>query len=202
LRPPQENGFKPIETESFHKTVVELAERNYNDSGAPHVDVNVSFLDEERAKQENRKGWLCLTDKRTGSKREKMARSLSEFVKTHWPAASEVITFKKRAELPVGFEVITIASPLRGSWYSGESGSMGPLVYQDLAAKIEEKNRLFDKYRANLLGCPIWLIIYSGPSIAEGVPIPCMDDWRFSFAFDKVLLFSGMDNRVFEIMRN
>jgi hypothetical protein len=199
VRPPEENGFEPVKTESFHKEVVRLAEQYYRTSDSPVPDVGVYFLDEQRAELENPSGWRWLMDKSSGRKAEKMARSLSDFVKTHYPSETEVVTYSRRDQLPVGIEVLTIASPLRRHWYSGESGSMGPLTYDHLASTIKTKNDLLPKYQANLPGCPIWLLIYSGPSIAEGVPIPRMDGWTFNFSFDKVLLFSGMDNRVFQI---
>ena len=67
---------------------------------------------------------------------------------------------------------------------------------------IGKKNALLPKYRAKCVDTPIWLLIYSGLSVAQGIPIPCsVSEWRFAFDFERVLLFSGMDNRVFEIGR-
>lgn len=199
VRPPEENGFEPVKTESFHKEVIRLAEQYYRASGLPVPEVGVYFLDEQRAELENPLAWRSLMDKKNGRKAEKLARLICDFVQANYPSERDVVTFSRRDQLPVGIEVLTIASPLRGNWYSGESGSMGPLTYERLAEIIKTKNDLLPKYRANLPGCPVWLLIYSGPSIAEGVPIPRMDGWKFTYGFDKVLLYSGMDNRVFEV---
>jgi hypothetical protein len=132
---------------------------------------------------------------------------LAEFVRNNYSAGDNPITFYqdlpfKRA-LPAGFDFIGISPPLSGvSWHSGEHGRMSLLDREHLATVIAKKNQLFAKYAANASGCPIWLLIFSGPSVSRGVPIPAaISEWRFSFDFGKVLLFSGMDNQVFELGR-
>jgi len=162
----------------------------------------VCFLDEQLCERENSEGWRRLiADKKPGSKREKMARSLAEFVKDKYVPGTDAVTFNQRTELPIGFEVICISSQTL-PWHSGESGNLELLDPQELAAMIGKNNELLSKYREKVADSPIWLLIASGPSISRGVPIPLgADEWRFSFDFDKVLLFSGMDNRVFEIGR-
>jgi hypothetical protein len=200
VRPAIENGFRPVEAESFHRGVVRLAEKFYRESGGRPVAVLALFLDDQRSKLENPDGWHRLTERKTGSKREKMARSLAEFVKERYVPGAGTITFKWRNELPTGFEVISISPPLHSSWQTSESGNIEPLDAEQLAAIIREKNEILPKYRARGSNSPIWLLIASGPSVAKGVPIPKgIGEWKFAFDFDRVLLFSGMDNKVFEI---
>ncbi len=198
VRPKEANGFGPLESESFHHQVVRQAEQYHRASGAPAADVIVYFFDEQRCKAENPEGWARLTTDKI-SKREQMARSLAEFVRKWYVPGVKPITFSQRNELPIGFEVIGIASPTR-PWTSSESGNLSSVDQADLAAIIHRKNALLPKYRARVPESPIWLLIDSGLSITKGVPIPgAIDEWKFAFDFDKVLLFSGMDNKVFEI---
>jgi hypothetical protein len=136
-----------------------------------------------------------------------MARSLAEFVKDRYVPGADPVTFTKTSPfgktLPTGFDVICISSltPIV-PWHSGEHGRLSPLDHEQLASTIERKNNLVRNYKGNMPQCPIWLLIASGPSVSRGVPIPgSIEKWEFAFDFDKVLLFSGMDNRVFDIVR-
>jgi len=201
--------FSPVKNEDFHRKVVRLAEERYRDLDAEPVHVGVMFLDEARCKSENPEGWRRLADRKVGRKLENMANSLVEFVKNHSGRAGVPTTFKKREmpgqmdadTLPAGFEVISISRP-PAAWASGESATIPPLDREQLRRAIDKKNSLLPRYRANTRDMPIWLLIYSGPSVSRGVPIPRVArSWRFPFDFEKVLLFSGMDNEVIEISR-
>jgi hypothetical protein len=208
VRPKEENAFRPVETESFHEAVMQSAEEYYRASRAVPVNVFVYFSDEQRCERQDPEGWRRLTsDKKPGSKRDKMARSLAEFVKDRYVPGAGPGTFTQnlpfRQTLPTGFDHICISSltPIV-HWHSGEHGRMSLLDHEQLASTISRKNNLVPRYRANMPDCPIWLLIASGPSVSRGVPIPgSIDEWEFTFDFDKVLLFSGMDNRVFDIAR-
>jgi hypothetical protein len=210
VRPNGENPFPPVEDENFHREVVRLAEEEYRRThDAVPVCVVVYFLNEARCRHENLDGWLRLTDRKTGRKLEKMASSLVDFVKRHSAQRTGSTTFSKREMhgqtggdvLPTGFEVIGITWPA-GPWHSGESASIPPLDPQQLSTTIRKKNGLLPQYRAKVPDAPIWLLIYNGPSVSRGVPIPrSITEWKFAFDFDKVFLFSGMDNQIFDIGR-
>ena len=210
VRPKGENPFPPVQDENLHHEVVRLAEQNYYQApDAEPVSVGVMFLDDEQCRRENPEGWQRLADKETGRKPEKMASSLVEFVKYHSAQGRSSAVFKKREmpgqtdgdTLPAGFEVIVISLP-PAPWCSGESATIAPLDPQQLCATIKKKNELLPKYWAKSPDTPIWLLIYSGPSVSRSLPIPrSITEWKFAFDFDKVLLFSGMDRRVFEIGR-
>ena len=207
VRSKGENPFPPVQDEDFHKRVVRLAEEDYyRVTHAEPVCALVYFLGDEHCKRENPEGWRRLADRKTGPRLERMARSLAEFVKDHVPGDAS-LTFKKRERdgqigidvLPTGLSVIGISSRA-GAWHSGESATLAPLNPEQLYATIKKKDKLLPKYRAEGPDSPVWLLIYSGPSVSRGVPIPrAIYEWKFPFDFDRVLLFSGVDNRVFEI---
>ena len=199
-RPKDGNLFVPVQAENFHKVVVRLAEKYYRNLGAAPASVTVYFLDELRWQQEDPAGLRRLTE--SGRKQEKMSESLAEFVRDRYVPGDGPVTFSRRRDLPTGFSVIGIAAPTGSPWFAGESGAPSLLNREQLMRKIKEKNELLPTYRVNAPNSPIWLLIISGPSIARGIPLPYdVEEWKFEFDFEKVLFFSGMDNRVIEIRR-
>ena len=202
-----ENPFAPVQEESFHQEVVRLAEEYRAGLDAQTVSVVAFFLGDAECKRENPEGWRRLTDKKTGPKRDKMARSLAEFVKNHPVPMGGALVFEEREmvgqmggdTLPAGFEVVSISStPDR--WESAESATTPTLERDQLAAVIGKKNELLPKYRAECRGTPIWLLIYA--PVAQGIRMPrSIAEWRFAFDFERVLLYSGVEFQVFEIAR-
>jgi hypothetical protein len=202
----------PMQIEAFHQEVRVLAERMYHASADTlQIFVNVSFLDDERCQRENPKGWSRLIDRKTGRKKDKMARSLVEFVVRH-VRRGDFGTFSQREmdgqvggdTLPTGFEVIAIwtGGPFF-SWRSGESATMqldAQQVKRHICATINKKNDDLKNYRPEAGKMPVWLLLYSGPSVSQSLWVPPdIVEWKFSFDFDKVLLFSANDVKVFEI---
>jgi hypothetical protein len=211
VRPKGAASSRPVEAESFHCKVVRLAEKiYYSRRDAKAVCVGVAFLDDEQCKRENLDGWRRLVDGKSGSKLQKMGNSLVEFVSRHPVPATGSAIFSEREmpgqagpdTLPTGIEVISISLP-PGPWHYGESSvSLTALDPQHVCALLRKKGQLLPDYRAKMPGAPTWLLFYSGLQVSRGVPIPPnIADWKFAFGFDKVLLFSAMDNRVFEIGR-
>jgi hypothetical protein len=202
----------PMNTPAHHKQVVSLAEGKFYESAmAPPVFVNIGFLSDEQCERENQKGWRWLIDKNSGSKKDKLANSLTDFVRRH-AAAERFGTFSDREmdgqlhadTLPTGFEVIHVsASQVRAPWQCGESANMSldtSHLLVDLHGIITKKNEKLRNYRANAVGIPIWLLIYSGLSLCESVWVPpSIGVWRFPSDFDRVLLLSIERSRVFEI---
>jgi hypothetical protein len=198
-RPADESGFPPVQTESFHQQVVRLAEAQYGELDGVPVTVHVHFLDEQRCATQDAKRWRELTER--GDKRKKMAESLARFVKDRFMPGVSTMNFERLAELPTGFSALAVW--LRTDpWFSGEGGGLTALEREYLGQSIQKKNKLLSVYRKNAPNFPIWLLIASGSTIARGVPVPAgFEDWEFEFDFDKVLFFSGMDNKVWEIRR-
>jgi hypothetical protein len=99
-----------------------------------------------------------------------MVKSLAEFVRSHRAQAVPVSTFDRRADMPEGFSVISISTST-DSWLSGESVNLTlDQIRQQIAERIEAKNKLLPTYRSNLP--KIWLLIYSGVEVSRSVPIP------------------------------
>lgn len=171
LRPPSSNnGISPVAEESYHREVMSLAEAEYS---GPPVHVSVYFEDSR------------------GVKRDKniMARSLSHFVQSKVADANPYTVFMDGT--PAGFSSIKIELGYR-EWWSGEAGGYTIAdIRQQLTSRISEKNKLLPRYRANLpLGAPVWLLLYSLPSVARGMEFPYdIENWSFSFDFDRVFWF-------------
>ena len=183
---PRNDSFSsPVAEQRLHENVMRLAEREYySHQDAVPVKVSVYFWDVEQGK----------------GKRRQMAESLVDFVEAHCGEASPVATFTRRDLLPDGFSVISIAST-PDPWWGGESvaNTLGG-IRERLAVTIDSKNGLLPRYRANLPGSPIWLVIYSGMEVSRGVPMPaCISDWTFSFGFEHVFFHSSLDEAVEEI---
>ncbi len=183
LRKDNIGPFLPVAEEGFHKKVVRLAEEYYRQSGARGVEVSVYFTND----------WKTTRDA------EDVARSLSTFVELKGRTVTLPVTISR--QLPEGFSVIGIA-PLDGApWFCGESGG-AVLTYEQLAASIRDKEELLPTYRANLGKASIWLLIYISVTVARSVAVPVgVDKWTFESSFDKILLFSSLDNEVLEIAK-
>ena len=185
---PRNSSFSsPIAEQRLHENVIQLAEREYYAKhGAIPVTVRAYFWNVEQGKNRKRQ----------------MAVSLVDFVESHCHDASPVATFSRRDLLPDGFSIISIDS-LPRPWWSGESV---PITLSDirkqLAVTIEDKNKLFTRYRANLPGSPIWLLIYSGVEVSRGIPMPHgVSGWSFPFDFEHVFFYSSLSQAVEEIRR-
>jgi hypothetical protein len=185
---PRNDSFNsPLAEESLHEDVVRLAEEDYyRTPGATPVKVTVYFWDVERRK--NRK--------------HGMAHALSAFVASHREQACPVATFVRRDKLPYGFGTISIAA-VAEPWFSGECiGNTVAGIHQQLTARIAAKNSLVSSYRANLADSPIWLLLYSGAGISQGIPmVQGIGEWSFTFDFDRVFFFAALDGKVEEIKR-
>jgi len=184
LRKDNQGPFQPVAEESFHKQVVRLAEEYHRESGASAVRVSVFFSND----------WT------TTRRADDVARSLFEFVESKDQRAALPATFSRRDALPEGFDSITICPP-NGSWSSGESGG-ALLTYTQLADAIRSKESLLPTYRDNLREASIWLLFYISVTVARSVALPVgVDKWTFESSFDKILLFSALDNKVIEISK-
>jgi hypothetical protein len=73
----------------------------------------------------------------------------------------------------------------------------------EIASKIAAKNELLPRYRANLpMGAQVWLLLCSHVTVARSIPIPQgIEEWRFTFGFDRVFCFASLENQVVEIQR-
>lgn len=192
FQPSSASSFPPKQVESFREEIIRRAEKIYLESGNPPVDVTAYFTDHPK-KQD----------------KERLPRLLAEFVCANYPAEDKVLMFNKKHLAPTsisGFvDVMSIAPPLPGrtrSWTAGMHGQTILLTDNLLAQAISKKNRKIASYRDRV--SEVWLLIVADlfpPSASFSVPNE-VDGWRFEFKFDRVLLLSREDSKVWDIARN
>lgn len=183
---PRNSSFSsPVAEQDQHRKTVSIAEAEYyrlRDSIPVHV--TVYFWDVER-----------------GARVEKrMADELVDFVRSH-PPGNRASTFG-RLHLPDGFGTVNIA-PGREPWHSWESvGQRLSDAHKQIAARLAQKNKKFSGYRANFPNSPVWLLLYSGLEVSEGVWMPRdISDYELAFDFDRVFFYSSLSGSVREISR-
>lgn len=191
FQPKGDAKFERREVESFHQKVMLRAKELYRQADGALVDVRVYYTD------------YC------GGKRkvDAMACLLAQFVRAHYCVGQPPAHFRRRdpdVEIPGGFNSISIATPnpgATGTWWSGESGNTLLLDYEQLASLVEKKNKLLPCYYAK--AGRVWLLIVVDLFPLSGsLSVPRdVETWKFSFDFEKVLLFSREDTRVFELGR-
>jgi hypothetical protein len=139
-----------------------------------------------------------------GGKRNKgeLALSLTEFVKANVDRTNPFVSFY-RPEAPDGFDSIFIRAESR-DWWCGEGGGYSlDDIRPQLTARISSKDKLVPTYRANLpAGARVWLLLYSGVTVARSMMIPHgIEEWKFSFRFDRVFWFTALEGQFAEIQR-
>jgi len=190
LRPASSNhGIIPVEEESFHRAIIETAQKDYyTGPNANPVHVSAYFT--------NAKG-------KRRSKHE-LARALSRFVQANVHRANPVASFKYK-EAPDGFDsVVIVAESSPGDWWSGEVGGVTLTdIRTQIEARIAAKDSLIDTYRSNLPdGAELWLLLYSGVTVARSVPIPHgIETWCVPFRFDRVFWFTSLECQFTEIQK-
>jgi len=189
LKPASSNfGIVHVEAETYHKEIVQLAQQQYYAAvDATPVKIILYFANARGKKRDMRE----------------MARALAEFVKANIPKPNEVSNFDG-LELPEGFGSMSIVAEQPGDWWCGEGGSFSVSnIHEALSSSIGSKNKLLPMYRKNLApGAQVWLLLYSTASVSRGMSIPHgIEEWRFSFAFDRVFWFTCLENQFVEIKR-
>jgi hypothetical protein len=191
IRPPSSNfGISPAEEEVFHQDIVSMAEaRYYAASGAKPVYVSIRF--------ENARGV-----RRNKQQVTRLAQSIAEFVKRNLDSSK---TAFYRPEIPQGLSSIVICADMgQRTWCCGECGGYTVSeIRQQLATRINAKNKLVQKYRMNLTeGATVWLLLYSDSTVARSMSVPFgMEEWEFNFDFDRVFWFTCLEREVVEIKR-
>ncbi len=175
----------PIKKEAIHKEIIEIAEKQYYGiEGTQPARAHVVFANFIGA---------CST-----KQRKELARSLCDYVKINLNRAKS-----DRTEIPSGFSTIVIISGA-GDWWHDECVTYTvDDIRQQFAERIAEKNKKIPKYRECLSPCTqIWLLLYTRSGVTRYVPIPRqIQEWRFSFDFEKIFWFVFEENRIIEILR-
>lgn len=185
LIPGKNGNFSPVKEEDFHQKLIRKAEALYEKKAcAKPVRVSVRF---------NNGGWHDM---------KAMAAALAEFVSSHQQLAAPVKTFYDG--FPALFFSVTIESDRTSSWISNElAGFTVDDVYEQLAFRISEKNKLLSTYRANVPNTPIWLLIYTTFDVSRSMSMPHgIEQWKQPFGFERVLFYSCLDEAVAEIHHN
>jgi hypothetical protein len=188
LRPASSNhGILPVEQETFHREIITKAQQNYYDApDAKRVHVSV-YLTNTRGEKRN-KGELAV--------------ALTEFVRANVHRANPFVSLY-RPETPDGFDSVVI-SPESRDWWCGEGGGYSlDDIRPQLAARISSKDKLVGTYRVNLpAGARVWLLLYTGVTVARSMMIPHgIEEWEFSFEFDRVFWFTALEGQFAEIQR-
>lgn len=193
LRPASTNyGIVPVEEESHHRRIIELAQRAYyNAPNTRPVHVNVYFT-ASRGKRSNQ------------HEVDEIARALSEFVQEniHRANPTVILTFN---DAPEGFDSVLIAADRSADWWNGECGGISMSeIRSQVETRIAEKDKRVDIYRSNLpAGAELWLLLHTGVTVAQSVPLPHdIEAWRIPTRFDKVFWFTALENQFAEIHKN
>jgi hypothetical protein len=183
LRPASSNnGILPVAEESFHKEIIEAAQRDYYDApNARLVRVGVFFTNARGRKH----------------RKPEMARSLSGFVRANFHRAHPAVSFMDE-NAPDGFDSIVISTDHLGDWWSGECGGVNLADIRCLVeARIAAKDKLVETYRSNLPdGADLWLLLHTGVTVARSIK-----DWHVPFRFDRVFWFAALENQFAEIQK-
>lgn len=190
LRPASSNhGIIPVEEESFHRDIIEAAQRDYYmvpNANPVHVSV---YFSNAKGKRRSKHDLAC---------------ALSKFVQANVHRANPVAPSKYH-DIPDGFDsVVIVAEPNPGDWWSGEVGGVSLAdIRTQVEARIAAKDTLVDTYRSNLPdGAELWLLLYSGVTVARSMPIPHgIETWRVPFQFDRVFWFTSLECQFAEIQK-
>ena|GEM_PF-1686465 len=176
----------PIKREAVHREIVGIARKQYcATEGAQPARAHVVFSHSMGAY--------------STKQRKELARSLCDYVKINLNRAKS-----DRTEMPPGFLAIAII-PKFGDWWHDECVTYTlEDIQQQIAERISEKNKKIPQYRECLPSCArIWLLLYTRSSVTHYVPIPRqIQEWRFSFNFERVFWLVFEENRIIEIQKD
>ena len=201
-----EGDFSPRQDEDFVEKVVRCAKVKYVEMGGDPVEVLVYPTSYDGGKRD----------------KNLMVESLANFVKRHY-RTGQTVNFNYRsgitvnshehcrtmacdkqcigrcAETPEGFDYGNMWTPSElqpdGKWWSASSTSRTlPLVYKDVETAIKKKTGKRLSAYLTSADCVWLLIVIDLFPLSASLEIPrSVEAWKFSFGFDKVLLFSHED---------
>ncbi len=190
-QPSANSPFSPRQIESFHTDVIRLAEQYYIESDLPWVEVRAYLTHTSGIKQD----------------KKQLARSIAAFIIAHRPTDRQILNFSQNRssdQLPEIIGAISIAPPLTGHklhWFAGAFGETQQVTRDLIADIIATKNPLVRNYRTRVN--KVWLLIVADMfpfSASFSVPQE-VEQWRFDYAFDKALLLSREELKVWPLFR-
>jgi hypothetical protein len=191
FQPASPTGFPPPEIEGFRQKVVRQAEKFYQDAGGLPAVVIVNFSNRSDHQQSA----------------NDLARAIADFVRANRHGEKQVTYYDGgNLDIPVpsGLNGINIASPLPGPrrpWFASGVGQTILVTFTLLQQAIKEKDALIASYRTK--ASEVWLLIVCDlfpASMSFAVPDD-ISEWEFAFEFDKVLLLSCADMKVWSLRR-
>ena len=189
-RPASSNhGLSPIKEEAVQEAILRDAQKRCREMGIPDLHALVYFTPARGRARDRRK----LTD------------VLTDVVAKNYHKATPTLSLAGPA-LHEDFGQITLSTGLSGpgQWWSNTGGGISvSQISVELASRIAAKNALLPTYRANLPeGAEVWLLLYSLASVSRSVPmVHAMNEWAFSFEFERVFWYACIENQVVEVRR-
>jgi len=181
------SGFVSRQAASYQAGVVEQAWLEYSRFSAEPADV-LAFCSE-------------VEPQRAPSKAQ-MAHWLARFVSSKIKKITRCETFNFGNYSSNGFSVVRVASPILeipARWQAGYSGSGVILDWESVNREIQKKNGKLCHYTKCSLGNWLLLFVDMTPATATFWIPSEVDQWRFSFDFERVLLFDRMYGRVINL---
>lgn len=180
--------FTPRQVESFRVDTIRRAEKLYYKEGGAPVDVCAYWSHRPVGRQ----------------RADQIVRALAAFVRSNYKPAVPVRLFQEGIALPPGLAVINLARPLPGierRWFAGGVGSPEVLTRDTLEKVIAEKEALVPSYRSKV--AQVWLLLTCDlfPFSASFSVPDQIQDWKFDFSFDRVLLISREQSTVWSLSR-
>ncbi len=189
FHPTANSKFTTRQMESFRKKIIHRAEELYYKRQGSPVDVIVYSSVRPVGKQNT----------------EEAARAIADFVRSNYRLGMPVTLFREGLSpvpLPPGVGVVNLAPPLPGfqrAWFFGAAEETVLLTREFLAKIISQKDLLASSYRDKVE--QVWLLIVCDlfPSSTSFSVPEQITDWNFEFTFDKVLLFSREEYKVWTL---
>jgi hypothetical protein len=174
----------PMHERGLRHDVIAEAKLRYEKKGGPPVTVEVFFSVFNLPRQ-----WTQAS--------EVLAQLVFEV--TDIPANGRALKFGVYSRS--GYQQINIRPPLcgRAEWIeASESDRPQELQYQDVKNIVDAKTLRLAKYQSMALGTWLLMVVDPFPRAAYVCVPKAADSWMFRSSFERLLLFSREDNRVFE----
>lgn len=186
LQRPRESKMTPRQQESFREAIIRRAEKLYYEEGGLPVEVVAYSSIRPIGRQDL----------------EATASAIAQFVLARYRPEARTAVYREGSptvRLPPGLGVLGVATPLLGlrrSWFLGALGNTVLLTRDLLAGEISKKSMRVPRYREK--ASEVWLLIVADlfPSSASFSVPEAVANWEFDFAFDRVLLFSREESKV------
>lgn len=189
-QPASKGKYPPREVETFRKKVIRRAAEIYVGQSNSPVDVLVFFSSHPTSNQDQ----------------DALSKAIAEIVRNKNQNVTFIVDRRKAGcNLPAGVELIRVAPAIAGyslSWQASAVHETIPLTRELVKDSISKKNVLVSRYRSQV--DKVWLLIVIDlfpASCSFSVP-KCVESWSLPGEFDKILMYSREDERVWSFQPN